>query len=70
MIKYLDSTITTVTHIETGETWYELSHWFMSDEKTDYAGRVHAGYFRSYDEAEKALNKKMVDALSEPEKIQ
>lgn len=63
MIRFLNYSIMEATHVETGEKMYELSHWFVSDDNLEYAGRVSAGFFKSYQEAEDNHHARIVDGL-------
>lgn len=62
-IKYLSHSITECTHTVTKEIWYELSHWFVSSESPQTAGRQCAGYFKSHEEAENHHNSMLVSGL-------
>ncbi len=63
MIRFLNYSIMKVTHVETGEEMYELSHWFVSDENFEYAGRVSAGFFKTHQQAEDNHQARIVDGL-------
>lgn len=59
-IKYFHYSINEVTHIETKEKWYELSHWYFSEDMPEVAGRRHMGFYNTSAEAENEHVKIMV----------
>jgi len=67
MIRYLGHTIHDAQHVETKETWWELSYWYTSDKSPQVAGRRHSGYFKSREEAEKKHNQNLVNGLLKDE---
>lgn len=67
MIRYLDHSIMEVTNIQTNEILWELSHWYVSDDAPQTAGRVINGYYKSKKEAQEMHNQLLVKALIENE---
>lgn len=71
MIRYSSHSITECKLIDKsklltdhdGETIYELSHWWTSDKSPQYSGRVHDGYFKTYEEAENNHNEMLINGL-------
>lgn len=59
-IKYLTYTIWPVTNIETNEKLYELSHWFISEDKPDIAGRQSIGVYKTHSDAEMEHYKELI----------
>jgi hypothetical protein len=68
MIKYLTYTIKKVTHSETMKNYYELSHWYVSSDLPDIAGKKIQGYYESCEEAENQHVKIMVHEKFDKEK--
>jgi hypothetical protein len=54
-----------VININTNEIFYELSHWYISDESPQTAGKIIRCYYKTKKEAEEAHNQLLVKALIE-----
>lgn len=63
MIRYLNHSIDEHTNIISGDKVFCLSHWYVSDEAPNIAGRRPQGYFKSHQEAEDHHNKMLVGRM-------
>ena len=60
MIRYQYYSIIELTHIETGEKFYNLKHWYISDENREVSGCRDAGIFPTR-EAAAVRHKEMIN---------